>query len=439
MRTTHKKPLFCLATVLMLSGMPVAAEPPTTTVLKNATVIDATGADPIPDATVVIEGARIVSVGQEPYAGGAGDTVRVLDLDGAYVIPGLWNNHSHLGDLLPDPKGSLDDEPLMRATIRAGRNAMDALKAGFTSLRMTGERDYMDVAWKEAFDAGVFVGPRIVPAGPPISHANDHDWLTVEVDGPDEMREMVRRHVANGAELIKLIASRLSREEIQAAIEQAHELGVPVTAHSGGEVSHLAVELGVDGIEHGNDVSDETIALMADQGTFLDPTIVCNLSSDFIEERERLIREAGYAASEEVVEGRVMVSLADERSQDEAELAREVLVKAWRAGVKIIPGSDSNPIDELGVLEIEQLAFSGLSEMAAIMAATRNSAEMVGMLDEVGTLEAGKLADLIVLEKNPLEHISNLRSISMVIKNGKLVDRSVDEGQTSFWKLYFLD
>ncbi len=116
-----------------------------------------------------------------------------------------------------------------------------------------------------------------------------------------------------------------------------------------------------------------------------------------------------------------------------------VLNKAFEAGVKIITGSDSNPIDEIGMLEIEQLVFSGISEMGAIMAATRNSAEMVGMLDDLGTVEVGKLADLIVLEKNPLENISNLRTLSMVIKDGKLVNLIEDEGQASFWKLYFLD
>ncbi len=426
---------------LTMVGVPaLSADPPARTVLTGVTVIDATGAKPIEGATVVIEGDRIASVTPEPYQGSEDGETRVLDFGGeAWVLPGLWNNHSHLGDLLPDPKGYLDDEPLARATIRAGRNAMDALKAGFTSLRMTGERDFMDVAWKEAFDAGVFVGPRIFPAGPPISHANDDDWLTVEVDGPDEMRAMVRSHVDSGAVLIKLIGDRLSRDEIAAAIEEAHALGVPVTVHSGGEVSHLAVQLGADGIEHGNDVSEATIALMAEKGVFLDPTIVCNLSADYIEERERLVREAGYEPTEDQAEGRIMVAFADERPQEHAELAREVLVKAYEAGVRIIPGSDSNPIDELGILEIEQLVFSGLPEMGAIQAATRNSAEMMGVLDELGTVESGKLADLLVLARSPLESISNLRSVLAVIKDGKLVDRSVDEGQTSFWKLYFVD
>jgi imidazolonepropionase-like amidohydrolase len=428
--------------VLMFTsaGLGSAQEVVQTTVLINGTVIDATGQPPIENATVIIEGNRISEIRSTPYVDSeAGENTRVLDLEGGYVLPGLWNNHSHLADLLPDPKGMLDDEPLLRATIRAGRNAMDALKAGFTSLRMTGERDFVDVAWKEAFDAGVFVGPRIVPSGNPISIGDDDDWLVVSASDAAEIRQIIRSHVENGAEIIKIIASRMNSQEIFAAIDEAHKQGVPITAHSGGETARIAIVHGVDGIEHGNRLTDDTIRLMAEKNVFYDPTIVCNLSAEYISEREELIKEAGFEDPEEVVEGRVLVAYADERSPEMARSARLVLNKAFEAGVKIITGSDSNPIDEIGMLEIEQLVFSGITEMGAIMAATRNSAEMVGMLGDLGTVEVGKLADLIVVEKNPLENISNLRTLSMVIKDGKLVNITEDEGQTSFWKLYFLE
>ncbi len=426
--------------ILASAGLGFTQEVTQTTVLINGTVIDATGQPPIENATVIIQGNRISEVRSTPFTDSEADeNTRVLDLEGGYVLPGLWNNHSHLADLLPDPKGLLDDEPLLRATIRAGRNAMDALKGGFTSLRMTGERDFVDVAWKEAFDAGVFAGPRIVPSGNPISVGDEDDWLVVSASSTEEIRQIVRNHVENGAEIIKIIASRMNSQEIFAAIDEAHKQGVPITAHSGGETARIAIVHGVDGIEHGNRLTDETIRLMAEKNVFLDPTIVCNLSADYIAEREQLIKDAGFESPEDVVEGRVLVAYADERSPEMARSARVVLNKAFEAGVKIITGSDSNPIDEIGMLEIEQLVFSGITEMGAIMAATRNSAEMVGMLDVLGTVEAGKLADLIVVEKNPLENISNLRTLSMVIKDGKLVNLAENEGQTSFWKLYFLD
>ncbi len=425
--------------ILLAGAVPtgVAAQ---TTVLTNAAVIDATGGPPVEDAAVVIEGNRIAAIHTpSATAPDPGDDGRVIDLDGAYVLPGLWNNHSHLGDLLPDPKGLLSDEPLPRATIRAGRNAMDALKAGFTTLRIVGDRDFMDVAWKKAFDSGVFVGPRIVASGPPISTDGDADWLVRTGKGPEGIRAAVADNIANGAQITKFIGSRMPPEELIAGIEESRRHGIPVTVHADDESTRIAVMAGAESIEHGNDLSDDTIRMMAEAGTFLDPTIQCNLSAEFIAERERLIREAGYTSPPEVVEGRVRVSHADERTPEHANLARDVINKAYAAGVRLTTGSDSNPISEIGILEIEQLVFHGIPEMAAIQAATRNSAEMMGMLDELGTVEVGKLADLIVLEENPLEHISHLRSLSMVIKDGKIVNRSRDEGQASFWELYLQD
>ena len=409
------------------------------TVLANVAVIDVMTGAIQKDHHIIVAGNTIRSVVEVLPPSVNGEDVRYIDLSGKYAIPGLWNNHSHLGDLLPDPKNILQNEPLLRAAIRGGRNAMDALRAGFTSLRMVGDRDYIDVAWKEAFEAGVFVGPRIYPSGAPISDSASGDWLTEPVSGELEMREMVRSRVENGAQLIKLIADRLTREELAAAIAEARSLGVPVVAHAGGDQAALAVQLGVNSIEHGNSLSHETINLMAKQGTFLDPTIVCNLSEEYIDEREKLIAESGYAPHVDVKAGRVMVSLADKRTPEQAQTARTTLTHAVRSGVKIISGSDSNPIDELGILEIEQLVFSGLTPLDALRAATINSAEMMQVNASLGSIESGKLADIVILQSNPVENISNLRSTVKVMKDGLFVVREVSEGTSSFWDLYFLD
>ena len=426
---------------ILLAGVAPVGVAAQTIVLADANIIDGTGGPVQQGMTIVIAGDTIASIVEGPYQGqgaAGGDSAQVHHLDGAWVLPGFWNMHTHLSIVFPD-NHALDDETLPSKVIRAGRNAMDALKAGFTTLRITGERDFMDVAWKQAFDSGVFVGPRIVAGGRPISTDGDTDWLVRTGKGPEGIRAAAADNIANGAQLIKFLGSRMPPEELIAGIDEAHRHGIPVTVHAGDETTRIAVMAGAESIEHGNDLSDDTIRMMAEAGTFLDPTIQCNLSTEFIADRERLIREAGYVDPPEVVEGRVRVSHADERTPERARLARDVINKAYAAGVRLTTGSDSNPISEIGILEIEQLAFHGIPPMAAIQAATRNSAEMMGMLDDLGTVEVGKLADLIVLEKNPLEHISHLRSLSMVIKDGKIVNRSGDEGQASFWELYLQD
>ena len=428
------------ALTLLVSAAASGSTSDKITVLSDVNVIDVTNGTVHSSVAVVIDGNRIASITADaPSEYLDRDDVRILDLDGHYLVPGLWNNHSHLGDLLPDPKNTLENEPLLRAAIRAGRNAMDALRAGFTSLRIVGERDYIDVAWRDAFDSGVFVGPRVYASGAPITDADSDDWLSQSADGPDEVRKLVRERAVNGVQIIKIIADNMSEEEIVAAVDESHRHGLPITVHSGDEKSHIAVAAGADGIEHGNSLFDETIELMVKNNVFLDPTMVCNLSAEFIAEREALIADAGYLSSREVIDGRVLVAYADERSPREARIARETLVKAANAGVKIISGSDSNPIDEVGILEIEQLVFSGLTELQALQAATINSAEMMGVDADLGSVEVGKLADLVVLEQNPLENISHLRSVTTVIKDGGFVVRETNEGRKSFWELYFLD
>lgn len=416
---------------------------PMITVLTNGHLIDGTGKPLIKDVTVVIEGNIIKEIKKGPHHRPTGEmNGRVLDLQGGYILPGLWNMHVHLSDLLPDVRDMLGTEPTLPAAIRAGRNAMDALKWGFTSLRMVGERDYIDIAWRDAFNAGVFVGPRIFASGKVVTagegYSSEPGWpVEIFAQGPDEIRQASLENIAKGIDIVKIFAPDLDDDEMATIVEIAHSHGLKVTAHSGGESAHRAVMAGVDCIEHGTMITDETIALMAEKGTFLCPTVVCNLSEEYIQEREDRLAKLGFSEDKDVVEGRILVAYADVRPQRVAERHREIIVKAAQAGVKILSGSDSNPLGELGILEIEQLFLSGLTEMEALIAATKNCAEICGGLDKLGTVEPGKIADLIVIEKNPLENISYLRTLKMVFKDGKPVNLTKNEGQTSFWDLYF--
>ncbi len=416
---------------------------PMITVLTNGHLIDGTGKALRKDVTVVIEGNIIKEIRRGIYhQPQKKKNVRVFDLEGGYILPGLWNMHVHLSDLLPDVHDMLGHEPTFPAFIRAGRNAMDALKRGFTGLRIVGERDYIDIAWREAFNAGVFVGPRIFAAGkivtPTERNPSEPGWpVEIYADGPDEIRKAVRENITRGIDLVKIFAPPLEEDEMATIIGLAHKHGLKVTAHSGGKSAHRAVVAGVDCIEHGTMISDETIQLMAKKGVFLCPTVVCNLSKEYIRKREDRLAKLGFSDEKGVVEGRTLVAYADERSPRVAARHREIIVKAANAGVKILSGSDSNPLGELGLLEIEQLYLSGLTEMQAIVAATRNCAEMCGVLDKLGTVEQRKIADLIVVEKNPLENISYLRKLKMVFKDGIPVNLTKNEGQTSFWDLYF--
>jgi imidazolonepropionase-like amidohydrolase len=431
--------------IFLLTGMLSYAlgKSPNITVLTNCNVIDGTGKPAMKDMTVVIEGNIIKEIKRGTYHPPRGEkNVRVISLEGAYVLPGLWNMHVHISDLLPDVHDMLGHEPILPAAIRAGRNAMDALRRGFTGLRMVGERDYIDIAWRDAFNAGVFVGPRIFASGKIVTPTEGNPlepvWpVEIYADGPHEIRKALRANIARGIDLVKIFAPPLEEDEMAVIIRLAHGNKLKVTAHAGGESAHRAVVAGVDCIEHGTMMSDETIRLMAKKGTFYCPTVVCNLSEEYIKEREDRLAKLGFSEEEDVVKGRTLVAYADERSRKVAARHREIIVKAAKAGVKILSGSDSNPLGELGLLEIEQLVLSGLTEMQAIIAATRNCAEWCGVLDRLGTIEAGKLADLIVVTGNPLENISNLRKLKMVFKAGKPVNLTKDEGQTSFWKLYF--
>ena len=310
------------------------------TILTNCVIIDCTGEAPKQDMTVVVTGKLITEIRRGMYRQPPGNkNVRVVDLKGAYLLPGLWNVHTHLADLLPDPKKIQDNEPLQPALIRAFRNCMDGLRRGFTGLRNVGDRDYIDVFLREAFDAGVFVGPRIFASGYGISksrrYGNRPGSFHIGITDTSEVKKAIQENITNGANIIKIFADRLQQDELETAINTAHAHGLIVTAHAGEPSAGKAVAAGVDCIEHGYRLTDETIKLMAEKGTYYCPTIVCNLSAGYIAEREAKIAELGLPQNSVVVEGRILVAYADERSDSMAFGQREILKNAVNWGVTV--------------------------------------------------------------------------------------------------------
>jgi imidazolonepropionase-like amidohydrolase len=406
------------------------------TVLTNCIVIDCTGANPQEDVTVVIDGDKIAELKAGTYhQQGQDPRIRIFDLDGAYVIPGLWNVHGHLSNLIPDPRHLIDTESAIDAAIRGGRNAMDALGAGITGIRILGDRDHIDVAWKRAFDAGVLAGPRLFVSGGYICATGGHAWnspIAIEVDGPNEMRKIVREQLKHGADWIKLAVtggiatagesmqeSQFLLEEIEAATEIAHQKGKGVAVHAGGpEGIKTAIRGGVDCIEHGYYTDDEAIEMMLENDVFFVPTL--NVTQD-----ERSIQDSG------------LPEFMVEKALASADAHRESFQKALRAGVKIACGADGNPLAEYSLREIECLVKAGADEMFALTAATKTSAELCRVGDQLGTVEVGKLADLVALSASPLENISNVRRPQLVLKGGNLVDSGRQEGLASFAELFY--
>ena len=406
------------------------------TILTNCTVIDCLGNPLKSGMTVVIDRDRIADLKSGTWQPKAQETdTRVFDLEGGYVLPGLWDVHEHLGDLYPDPNHVMLGESTVTRSIRAGRNAMDALRVGITGIRVVGEENYLDLAWKKAFDSGLMVGPRLFVCGKAIIATGGHGHdvgSAVEVDGPYEMRKAVREQLKQGVDQIKLAItggvqtmgetmqeSQLLLDEVQAATEVAHQKGKRVCVHAGGPAGvKTAILGGVDCIEHGYYLDDKAIAMMVEADVFYVPTINVTQHKAFMERTQAAEHHR-------------------ERALGAAHAHREGFRKALKAGVKIASGADFSPVAELGRVEIEQMVIAGMTEMQALVAATRTSADLCGVEEHLGTVEKGKLADLIVLSANPLDDITNIRNLNMVFKSGNSIDLTPQEGLADFWELFY--
>ncbi|MFC1402798.1 MULTISPECIES: amidohydrolase family protein [Streptacidiphilus] len=381
---------------------------------------------------VTVEGDRITAVGTAVASGAGGD---VLDLGDVTLIPGLMDMEVNL---LMGGRGEtgvlshVQDDPPLRM-LRAVGNARRTLRSGFTTVRNLGlfvkTGGYLlDVALGKAIDAGWIDGPRIVPAGHAISPTGGHldptmftayapgiMPLSLEegiANGVDEVRKAVRYQIKHGAQLIKVCASggvmshtgtpgaqHYSDEEFRAIVDEAHRRGLKVAAHTHGAAAvRAAVEAGIDCIEHGFLLDDDTIALMAERGTFLVPTTA-------------------------LTEGMDLTGAAPELRAKAAEvfpLAQTVVARAVKAGVRIAVGTDAPAIPHgRGAQELIALVKRGMTPLEVLRAATVNAAELIGVEDR-GRIAEGLLADLVAVPGNPLESISVTADVRFVMKGGKV-------------------
>jgi len=413
------------------------------TAFANAFVVDGVGPSPIANATVLVEDGRIawIRTGDAP---GIPPDAAVVDLHGGYLLPGLWDCHCHPGLLIPDNDRYQAFETEAEATLRSLRNLLGALQAGITAVRAVASPGFVDVAlreaiagetptgqWHDVLTATPLHGPRVFASGPGLRVTGGHGSErratelvphTLEVDGPDEVRKATRYVIKMGVDWVKLMItggvagiregmgeSQMTYEEIKAACDTAHNKGLKVCAHCGGApAAKMAIDAGLDCLEHGYLLDQEAVDKMAERGVFYVPTMT--ITQDL--ERKRLNRVPEYRMRKVMEAGQAH---------------RKSLEMALRAGVKIASGPDANPMRETSVKEVYWLAQCGMTNLQALQAATINAAELCGVADQLGTVEAGKIADLIVVGANPLEDLSNLRDLRMVVKEGQIVvDRRGD-------------
>ena len=394
------------------------------TLLTNATLIDCVEPKAVAGAAVLIENGRIREIRTDGSAPAAGGTTEI-DLRGAYLMPGLWDVHIHPDYYLPA------EMPLADQVTLFGHRMMAALtESGITGLRCAGAHHYMDVAWKRAFDSGQYVGPRLFACGHFLTTTGGH-FLTsghaLEFDGPYGFVKAIREQIKNGVDHIKLNLSGgilgpawdlhrhsfLLEDELKAAFEICHLREFKVMAHATNpEAVKNAIRLGAHSVEHGYILDDECIELFLKHDTWYVPTLaISHLTPD----------QANNDWEQRWVKQRNMAHALCCRADAASDVHRDWFAKALKAGVKMALGSDIRPLKDAALLELGLWVRDGATPWQALVAATRHGAAVCGVGNDLGTIEVGKLADLIVVGGNPLEDIQNVRQLKLVLKEGVIV------------------
>jgi imidazolonepropionase-like amidohydrolase len=415
-----------------------------TKIIRNGTLIDGTGRNPVNNAVVVIQGSKIVNIGRNGELKiPKGEKVEIIEADGKTVIPGLIDSHLHMNVLgqstdfysLPIYNNSLD---ILTRAIPALKRT---LEMGITTIRDGGSGwDWMEVALKNAINRGDIIGPRYLTTGYHLTVTGGHGYflppwlgkLTVKeqsgmcCDGPEEWRRVARLNLANGTDNVKLVASRgflsaglrgdalptaaqATLEEMKAAVDEAHKMGKKAFAHANGpEAIKKAVKAGVDSIVHGFYINEECAELMVEKNVILEPTTL-------------VIKQIVDHGKGEMLDS--MVTKANAYWEIKKKEFKMILQK----GVAISFSSDTGcPYMYHGenAKELAMCVELGMSPMEAIVSATKTASYAIGMEDEIGTIEKGKLADIIIVNGDPLQNISILceeNKIEVVMKDGKIV------------------
>ena len=393
-------------------------------VLTNCNLIDCVNPAPVPEASVTVEDGRIAEVLDGRSSPDTRDA-RVIDLEGAYLLPGLWDVHYH-----PEYT-ALPALTVAEQTAQFGQTLMQGLtEAGIVGVRSGGAANFMDVAWRRVFEAGEVPGPRVFACGNFLTTTAGHflrSGHARECDGPYGFVVAIRDQIKNGVDHIKLNLSGgvmgppwdlhkhsfLLREELEAAFAICHQREFKVMAHATNpDAVKAAVSLGAHSVEHGYMMDEECIQMLTEREVWYVPTLaITHLTPG----------QATSGAEKRWVEEKQLAPDLVRRADAASEEHRSWFQTALSAGLRMALGSDIRPLRESALLEMGLWVKDGATTWQTLLAATRDAAALCGREQDLGTVVAGKFADLIAVAGNPLEDIENLRSLLLVIKEGRVV------------------
>jgi imidazolonepropionase-like amidohydrolase len=423
-----------LAGLLLVVLVPVASTVlAETTLIHTGALIDGRSDEVRSELSVIVVDGRIESI-QDGYIE-AGDADRLLDLKAHTLMPGFMDMHTHLtGEMGPKAYEEGFRMNPSDIALRSTVFAMRTLSAGFTTVRDLGDRERVSIALRDAIDRGWVQGPRVFTAGKAIGTTGGHADPTSGlnrvlmgdpganegvVNGAEAARQAVRQRYKDGSDLIKITATggvlstarngqnpQFMDDELEAIIQTANDYGFHVAAHAhGAEGMKRAIRAGVHSIEHGTFMDDEAIQLFKQHGTWYIPTVLAG----------------NYVAEKAEIDG-FFPDVVRPKAREVGPQIGDTFARAYAAGVKIAFGTDCGVSPHgSNAGEFALMVAGGMPPMEAIRAATLRGAELLGIEERLGTVEAGKIADLVAVEGDPLQDISRLENMAFVMKEGAII------------------